>query len=231
MRNCCPLLHRRLASWSGRSPVLLPRFPTRRSAIALPLQWTLRTMSTGRVPPMCDYWAKDRRGYCGVRGEHLYHLWSEVCTGFIDGQLCPFPIRPGRHFTSRTRQSVTGLGRYGRLRLFRRHPPQGDLQWRWMYHDHLNRTNRVGSTTPSRCRLITASTSPDLAVESCGTCKSTTDAIDLDQGAHVRIERVRSLTRARERHRRRRSRGWHNVTRGLIQGRRTSRATLRLAAR
>lgn len=31
----------------------------------------------------------------------------------------------------------------------------------------------------------------DLTVESCGSYKSTTDAIDLDQGAHVRIERVR----------------------------------------
>jgi len=56
-----------------------------------------------------------------------------------------------------------------------------------------NRSNYVGGTDTetlsfTNCQYLTIR---DLTVESCGTYKSTTDAIDMDQGAHIRIERVR----------------------------------------
>jgi parallel beta-helix repeat protein len=63
-----------------------------------------------------------------------------------------------------------------------------------------NRTNfPTGTDTEpfsfTNCQHVTIR---DLTVESCGFYKSTTDAIDLDQGSHIRIERVR-ITRSRAR--------------------------------
>jgi hypothetical protein len=152
-------------------------------------------------PNSATYWAKDRTGHIAAFAADTSTTsgLKAVLQGLMANDV-HFRFGPGRYhykdaplgneswagvedhpsFTTTKGVTFSGAGMYSTIISNRSNFPTGT------------------DTEPFSFTNCQYTTIRDLAVEACGFYKSTTDAIDFDQGAHLRVERVR-VTRSRAR--------------------------------
>lgn len=151
------------------------------------------------------YWAKDRRGHIAAFSADTgttSGLKSVLAS--LTASDVHFRFGPGRyHFLNALVGNEAWAGVEDHAVFGTTTPPVKGLTFSGagMYSTIIsNRSNFAGGTDTeplsfTNCQYVTMR---DFTVESCGTYKSTTDALDFDQGAHIRIERVR-ITHSRAR--------------------------------
>jgi parallel beta-helix repeat protein len=156
-------------------------------------------------PNTAVYWAKDRTGHIAAFAPDTATTSGlKAVLGALTASDVHFRFGPGRyHFLDAPVGNESWAGVEDHATFGTTSPPTKGLSFSGagMYSTIIsNRTNWPSGTDTeplsfTNCQYVTVR---DLTVESCGTYKSTTDALDFDQGAHIRIERVR-VTHSRAR--------------------------------